>query len=498
MQTTEPQQATSTTDAVAATVPATPPNTPPLVTPMPGVSDRWAGTDLDYFHIVRQLGRGGMGAVYLAHDTSLDRKVAIKILPEHLYGHAEVEARFLREARAQAKLASPNVVAIHHIGRLPTRGGSKGGLYFAMELVDGEPLDAILERKSMLHPEEARQAMIHVARGLRDAHREGIIHRDIKPSNILRDKHGWVKLADFGIAKVNASPKDDKALTQDGVVLGTPLYMAPEQAAGEELDHRADMYSLGCAFYHLIAGAPVFDGNNGLHVAAQHISAPPMPLGEVIKDLPPKLGKIFDRLLKKPRDERYPDYDALIADLEAAAPETLAYAGFWARGAAMALDCVVAGTLVAFLGWIGVVVHLAYVTVGHAYFGRTLPKWMLSIRVHKKDGTRLGLPRALLRTLVSLWLPIFLAAVVLVTQGTSHLRSVVERLQPLEAAEAKSILLTMAISNAVFTLLWLAGMAMTLFNPERRALHDLMSGSRVTYAFRRVSIPSAPAVPRSR
>lgn len=486
-------------EAVAATQPELHPEQPPIgpssrQTPLPTSTDRWIGTDLDHYHVLKPLGRGGMGMVYLADDTSLDRKVAIKILPEHLYGNKELEERFVREARAQAKLNSPNVVALHHIGRLPTRAGKSGGLYFAMELVDGEPLEAILERKSILHPEEARIAMMHVARGLRDAHRAGIIHRDIKPSNLLRDKDGWVKIADFGIAKVNPTAKEDRqSLTQDGVVLGTPLYMAPEQAAGERIDYRADMYSMACTFYHLLAGVPPFDGTNGLHVAAQHISRPHQPLEEVVKDLPPALARVFARLMKKKRDERYQTYEELIEELEAAAPQAVAYAGFWARGAALMIDSMIAGMLVAILGWFGIVVQLLHVTIGHGYFGRTIAKWALSMRVHKKDGGRLGLPRALLRTFASLWLPFYLGAVIWVTQGTSHLRDVVERLQPREAAEAKSVFLAMAISNALMTLLWLVGLFAAAFHPERRSLHDLIAGSRVTYALRRVSLP--PAAP---
>lgn len=458
--------------------------------------DRWSGLELDFYRVIKPIGRGGMGTVYLAQDNSLDREVAIKVLPEELYGNLEIEERFLREARAQAKLKSPHVVAIHHIGRLPIRAGGKTGLYFAMELVDGEPLEAILERKSILHPEEARRAMIEVAGGLRDAHRAGIIHRDIKPSNLLRDREGRVKIADFGIAKVSAVAKDDrKSLTGDGVVLGTPLYMSPEQASGEPIDFRSDMYSLGCAFYHLLAGAPPFDGDNGLQVAAKHIAAAPRPLEELVKDLPPAMAAIFARLLHKKRDERYADYEALIAALEAAAPRAVTYAGFWARGAALALDCIIAGTLIAALGWIGILVHLAYVTIGHAYFGRTIPKWMLSMRVHRRDGAPLGLGRALVRNVVSMWLPFLLGAVILVTKGQSHLRNVIERLQPREAAEAKSVVLAFAISHGILTLMWIAGLVYAAFNPERAAFHDLVAGSRVTYAFRRVSLPPGPPRP---
>ncbi len=462
---------------VAATTPM--PRTP---TPPPTSVDRWVGKQVDHFQIEKLIGRGGMGAVYLAHDVSLDRKVALKVIPDELAAHAHLAERFVREARAQAKLTSPNVVAIHFIGHMPARDDKTGSLYFAMELIDGEPLEAVLERRAMLHPEEARQAMIHVARGLRDAHHAGIVHRDIKPANLLRARDGWVKIADFGIAKpIGSDPK----LTEDGAVLGTPLYMAPEQAQGEAIDHRADMYSLGCAFYHLISGAPAFDGPNGIVVATKHVTEAPIPLGEKVKDCPPALAAIVMRLMAKKRADRFADYDALLAALEAAGPEAKVHAGFWVRGAANALDCLLAGTLIAVLGWPAVPIHLVYVTLAHAYWGCTLPKWALSLRVRRRDGTQLGLVRSAVRTFVSLWLPFFLGAITLKTQGASHLRKLVEQLQPVEADEARSLVLAFAITHGLLTLMYAAGLAMAAFDRERRAFHDLLVGSEVTYALTR-------------
>ncbi|RYE83341.1 MAG: serine/threonine protein kinase, partial [Myxococcales bacterium] len=239
-------------------------------TPVPSAptSDRWIGASLDHFEVRRALGRGGMGAVYLAHDRSLDRLVAIKVLPDELSGQAELQQRFVREAQAQARLSSPHVVAIYFIGRAP----SSGSLYFAMEYVEGESLEALIDRREAIDPETARRWMVDVVRGLRDAHRAGIVHRDVKPSNLLRDAHGTIKLVDFGLAK----PLDgDKKITRDGVLLGSPLYMAPEQARGDAVDHRADMYSLGCTFYHLLTGAPAFDGPTPLAVVTRHVADPP-------------------------------------------------------------------------------------------------------------------------------------------------------------------------------------------------------------------------------
>ncbi|MGZ3418034.1 MAG: protein kinase domain-containing protein [Polyangiales bacterium] len=460
-------------------------------TPAPGSSagERWSGNDLDHFHVERLLGRGGMGAVYLAHDGSLDRKVAIKVLPDQVVGNPALEERFLLEARAQAKLASPNVVAIHFIGRLPGSSPEKSGLYFAMEWVEGQPLEALLERNALLPPEEARQAMIHVARGLRDAHRAGIIHRDVKPSNLLRDRDGWVKIADFGIAKVRPTGEaaTTPSLTRDGDVLGTPLYMAPEQAAGEAIDHRADMYALGCTFYHLLAGKPPFEGGSSVAIAAKHIHERPIPIGKRVKDVPPKLAAIIDRLMEKKPASRYETYEDLLADLEAAAPATIAYAGVWARGAANAVDCLIAGMLVAALGWIGLAIHLAHVVIGQWLWGRTVGKWMMSIHVERTDGSKLSLGRSFARTIAALWLPFLIGGLTLATKGTSHLLNIVEHLQPKESAEMKSILLAIAISHGLLTVLWLSGLLLAAFHPERRALHDLLAGTRVTYALRHVA-----------
>jgi uncharacterized RDD family membrane protein YckC/tRNA A-37 threonylcarbamoyl transferase component Bud32 len=455
-------------------------------TPKPAAtSDRWSNAELEHFRVERLLGRGGMGTVYLAHDGSLDRKVAIKVLPDQVIGNAALEDRFLLEARAQAKLASPNVVAIHFIGRLP----GNGGLYFAMEWVEGAPLEDLLERHALLPPEEARQAMIHVARGLRDAHRAGIIHRDVKPSNLLRDRDGWVKIADFGIAKVRPSGEQaaTPSLTRDGDVLGTPLYMAPEQAAGEAIDHRADMYALGCTFYHLLAGKPPFEGGSSVAIAAKHIHELPVPIGKRVKDVPPKLAAVIDRLMSKQPAKRYDTYEALIADLEAAAPTSVAYAGVWTRAAANTVDCLIAGTLIALLGWIGLAVHLAHVVLGQAFFGRTVGKLLMSMRVERIDGGKLSLARSLLRTIAALWLPFLVGSLTLATQGRGHLMRIVEHLQPKESAELKSILITLAISHGVLTVLWFGGLALAAFHPERRALHDLLAGTRVTYALRHVS-----------
>ncbi len=451
----------------------------------PFSSQRWLGLQVDHFRVERTLGRGGMGIVYGARDMSLDRPVALKVLPEELTfaspsARQILEERFIREARAQAKLNSPHVVHIYYIGHLPAPEGGAGSLYFAMELVDGAPLEATLDRRALLDPEEARQLMLQVAHGLRDAYRAGIIHRDIKPSNILRDKNGYVKIADFGIAKP-LDQEGDKSITQDGILLGTPLYMAPEQARGEAVDHRADMYAFGATFHHLIAGEPPYDAPTPIAVLAKHFSEPVPKLAALVKDVPPALAAIIEKMLGKTREERFDSYDDLIAALEAAAPESKSYVGFWARGAAATMDMVVTGGLIALLGWVGLVVHFFYVILATGLRGQTIAKYLMRFQVQRPDGRRLGLLRSSVRTVSSLWFPFLIGALTLVTRGKEDLRIGVERMGPTALSELKSVMFAVYVSHALLTLLYLAGLAVAAFHPKKRALHDMLADSEVVY-----------------
>ena len=432
---------------------------------------------VDHFLIERMLGSGGMGDVYLARDVSLDRPVAIKILPAEAALKPEAQERFIREAQAQARLSSPHIVQIYFIGSVSGDAGSpRGSLYFAMEVIDGESLEAMLERGERLDSEQARQLMIQAARGLRDAHRAGLVHRDVKPGNLLLGRGGELKVADFGLAK----PRDPSlGLTRTGAVMGTPLYMAPEQARGEELDHRADMYALGCTFYHLVSGAPPFDGPNVVALLSKHLSVPPPPLRERAPELPARLATIVERVMAKQAADRYASYDELIAALEAAAPETIEYAGFWTRGAAAAIDAVLGSLLITFLSWPGLVVYLAYVTIAHAYRGQTLAKYVLRIQVQRLDGGRLGLLRSLARTVAQLWLPVLLSLFVVWTKGLTELKGSIVKLD--ELAGVESIVGALIVSQLVLTLLYAAGFLLAAAQRQKRAVHDFIVGSRVIY-----------------
>lgn len=444
------------------------------------------GTRIDHYEIEDLLGIGGMGAVYAARDTSLDRKVALKMLRE-VFRRPAHEERLKREARAQAKLQSPHVVGIHYIGRTsfvpdgrsqppPTADADERGmLYFAMERLDGGSLEDVLTRGERLDPETARRMMLQVARGLRAANRAGILHRDIKPSNLLRGRDGTVKIADFGLAKGVSAEES----IHDGTLVGSPYYMSPEQCEGRILDHRADLYSLGATFYHLIAGHPPFEGESIMDVVHKHLEQPPPPLDRT--EVPPKMAKILLRLLAKDPDERFEDHDALIAALKAAAPQRNPFAGFWIRGTAVLLDTITAGILIAILGWLGMILHLLHVTAGHALRGQTLAKYLLKIQVRRTDDGRVGWGRALARTIVSLWMPLVLGLSIFVSYGFDGLVTTIEQLRFGEAGRMQSVILSLALGNGLLSLLYGAGLALAAFHPQKRAVHDLVTGTVVRY-----------------
>jgi len=450
----------------------------PLELDLEDAEEALVGKRIDHFKIESVLGKGGMGAVYIAHDLSLDRRVALKMLRGAL-AKPDHEGRLMREARAQAKLTHSNVVGIYYIGRAPSvEPGTPGPLYLAMEYVEGEPLDAITERGDRMHSEEARIAMLQVARALRAAKRAGIIHRDIKPSNLLRGKDGVVKIADFGLAK---PVEADVRITQEGAFVGSPLYMSPEQGSDEPLDHRSDMYSLGATFYHLLAGHPPFGGSSPLKVISAHLTKAPPPLAEAAPDVPPALRAVIMKLLSKDADDRYDDYDDLIDALVAAAPDATHYGGFWIRTAAVVVDVLGVGALIALLGWPGMIVHLLLVTAGTALRGQTLGKYLFHLKVTTQSGEKLTWGRAFARTIFSLWMPIVVGLLIFTTHGFDAVITTIEQLRIGELERMQSVIVAMAVSNGFLTLLYAAGLVFAAFHRQKRAMHDLLVGSVVTY-----------------
>ncbi len=223
----------------------------------------------DRYAIQRRIARGGMADVYVARDRLLDREVAVKVLfPEFSKDEASVE-RFRREAQAAANLNHPNIVGVYD-------WGERDATYFiVMEYVEGRTLAQILTTEGQLHPDRAADVASDIADGLGYAHRHGVVHRDVKPGNVLVTRDGEVKVTDFGIAL--AGQRDDGDLTKAGSVMGTATYFSPEQAQGDPVDARSDLYSLGCVLYQMLTGRPPFHGDSEIAVAYKHVNeqAPP-------------------------------------------------------------------------------------------------------------------------------------------------------------------------------------------------------------------------------
>ena len=443
--------------------------------PPPLLPDPEPGSMLDHFRVEGLLGRCALGSVFVAHDTSLDRRVALKMLHDPIAA-AESEDRLLREARAQARLTHPNVGQIHYIGHAHPEAGRKGRLFLAMELVDGAALDVYVDNGERMPPEQARRCMLDVARGLRAAQNAGIIHRDIKPSNLIRSAEGVVKIVDFGLAK---RLHDGAHTTNDLRFVGSPLYMSPEQANGDALDQRSDMYALGATFFHLLTGHPPFVAPTPLEVMVAHAVEPPPPLSSYPSEIPAPMRRIIHRLLAKKPEERFPTYDVLIAALERAAPERTQYAGYWVQAASAGIDALAAALAAVVLGkWVGVL-YLAHVVVGQAYWGQSLGKYLVQVQVTRTDGRPLGLVRSFVRTALALWLPLLLWVLFLVSGGPDGLtRSGLGDLPP---AELREVAVALVFGHAALALIYGAGLALAGFHPQKRAVHDLMTDAVVTY-----------------
>src|SRR5947207_292566 len=281
---------------------------PAKTDPLP-LSPDWSGKDLGDFHLLRRLGQGGMGQVYLAEQISLKRKVAIKMMRTDLAVSAVSLQRFEAEAKAIARVNHANIVQVYAIGQ-------EAGLhYMALEYVEGRNLREFLTKKGPPELAVALRIIRQVAFALQRASELGIIHRDIKPENILLTKRGEIKVTDFGLSRVFAGDPMDQNLTQSGVTLGTPLYMSPEQVQGQPLDPRTDIYSFGVTCYHLFAGHPPFGGQTPFEVALHHVQTEPVPLHEVRGDLPPELCAIVHKMMAKDLDQRYQTCAELLKDL---------------------------------------------------------------------------------------------------------------------------------------------------------------------------------------
>jgi TolB-like protein/Tfp pilus assembly protein PilF len=267
------------------------------------------------YRVLSLLGAGGMGRVYLAEDAELGRRVALKFLPEHLTHDEEQARRFRQEARAASALNHPNIITVYGV---EDAGGSS---VIASEYIEGETLRGRLSR-GPLAPTEALDIAAQIASALRAAHEAGIVHRDVKPENVMLRPDGYVKVLDFGIAKLAANrtaegngQNGSTVSTTPGLIMGTDRYMSPEQARGQEVDARADVWSLGCVLYEMLAGRPPFTGETASDVVAAVLKTEPAPLPQVATGAPGELQRIVGKCLEKDREGRYPSAEELFTDL---------------------------------------------------------------------------------------------------------------------------------------------------------------------------------------
>lgn len=265
------------------------------------------------YELGQVLGRGGMAEVYLAHDTRLGRQVAVKTLRADLARDPSFQARFRREAQSAASLNHPAIVAVYDTGEDYIDGTSIP--YIVMEYVDGSTLRELLHSGRRLLPERTLEMTIGILQALEYSHRAGIVHRDIKPANVMLTRNGQVKVMDFGIAR--AMGDSGMTMTQTSAVIGTAQYLSPEQAKGEQVDARSDLYSTGCLLYELLTVRPPFIGDSPVAVAYQHVREEPQPPSVFDPELTPEMDAIVLKALVKDPDYRYQSADEMRADIEA-------------------------------------------------------------------------------------------------------------------------------------------------------------------------------------
>ena len=272
----------------------------------------------DRYELGDTLGRGGMAEVFEGQDLRLNRRVAVKVLRPDLARDPAFQSRFRREAQSAASLNDPNIVAVYDTGEDVLDGGGEHAMvpYIVMEYVDGHTLRELMSSGRRLLPERSLEIMSGVLSALDYSHAHGIIHRDIKPGNVMLTRSGDVKVMDFGIARAVADAQ--ATMTQGNAVMGTAQYLSPEQARGEVVDARSDLYSAGCLFYELLTGRPPFQGESAVSVAYQHVSETPVPPSQVDPAVPAALdGMVLKSLAKNPGD-RYQSANEFKADVERA------------------------------------------------------------------------------------------------------------------------------------------------------------------------------------
>jgi uncharacterized RDD family membrane protein YckC len=465
----------------------------PPAPPLGAGSDPLVGRHIDHFEIRGVLGEGGMGRVYLGHDLSLDRPVALKLLRQELAQNPALTKRLVDEARAQARLQHPNVVTIYYIGKF------EGAPYFVMEYVRGKTLAEVLEKRGPLPWGEATDYVIQTARALATAQARGMIHRDVKPSNILLGEaatsvpHAQIKVADFGLAT-----SEEKAA---GRFVGTPYYAAPEQLAGAATDFRSDIYTLAVTFYELLTGQVPFKADNLEAMAEMHRRAPRPAIADDVA--PWRLRQLIAEMMDPDPRKRPHSYDDLLARLESVRPKPRVAAGLLPRGVALAIDIMlfapIGQVVAAALSWtqqaatqIWLVLFGTYYLVTHRLWGKTLGKRLLGLHI---VGTtrRVRLPGLVLRFAVEFWGPLAALVMIRLQMGAvTDLLEVKNRLigavgaspMPIWDRSVDVLLRTMLVPSLVVAVPWLAGFFFAIVDRDRQTLHDRAARTRVIYEVR--------------
>lgn len=374
---------------------------------MPGSDPRLPnGARLAHYEIASPIGEGAMGVVYRAHDTALDRPVAVKVLKDAVAEDVDLVARFFREARAAAKVNHPHLTHVYFVGH---EGESH---FFAMELLPGSDLEDHTTKHGPMAWHRAVDVMIQTAQGLAAAHEAGVIHRDVKPSNIILQPNGQAKVTDFGLAKSLRAADIDA--TQAGSLLGTPRFMSPEQCRGKTVDARTDIYALGLTAWYLMTGQAPYEGDSLGEMLDRQMNAPLPSLRAENPDIPEELDRALARMCAKDPDKRPRDMDEVAQLLSACRPGAIHGAGIAARAVATVIDFTVVIALVA-LTWLALGIDMdndkwGALTTGvwwtmlqlfsEAAWGRSLGKWLMQLHVVTNAGGRPAFRDLLLRYLI--------------------------------------------------------------------------------------------------
>lgn len=467
---------------------------PPIALSDSTLADPLVGQRIDHFEIRGRLGHGGMGVVYLAHDLSLERPVALKLMRRELATERDLIDRMVMEARAQARIQHPNVATIYYVGNF------EGAPYIAMEYVRGETLENIVTSSGPLSWDSALEYIIQTTKALMAARERGIVHRDIKPSNLILNRTPLpgtplpvVKVADFGLAVAVGRG--------EGHFVGSPHYASPEQIEGRQPDHRSDMYSLGITFFELIMGKPPFDGENLGEIFMKHKSAarPEIPPERA----PWRLRQLIAEMIDPEPTRRPWTYEELIERLRALRPVNAVPGGFWTRGLALAIDltifAIVAQGVVGLLTMsktltnpIAFVLFSIYYVVAHRLFGTTWGKQLFGLRL-QGTSRALSVPVILFRYALEFWGPLAAFLMMVFDFGNAtDLESMKTRIGgavgvtelPVLDGAIEALLKILMVPSVGLAVPWLLGFAFALYDEQNRALHDHLAGTRVVYVVR--------------